>query len=359
MRGLWRIPTVLGVAAYAVTGLAAAPLQSTDVDFAKIKSIFEQNCLACHGPDKQRKRLRLDVKVNVFSPDRDEPLIVPGDPGASRLYQLISLPADNKKRMPKKADPLSTEQIELIGDWINAGAPWPESDAGSHAVAPKRMKIELAALTDDQKNSEAAAIRAVRERGGLAVRVAADTIALNVSLALTSDVTDDDLALLAGSEPTLVWLNLAGASISDAGLTKLRNFAELRRLHLERTAITGAGMKHLSKLESLEYLNLYGTAVTDGGLRQLAALPALRRLYVWDTKVTEDGVARLQAALPDLVIDIGKHRLAEIPEPDQETKLAALPDCCQKAVDAGGTCDHPCCVAAAKEKKICPKCSAK
>ncbi len=359
MRGSWRVPVLLGVAAYAVTAMAGAPLQSTDVDFAKIKSIFEQNCLGCHGPDKQRGRLRLDVKAIVFSADRDEPLIIPGDPAKSRLYQLITLPADDKKRMPKKADPLSAEQIELIGDWINAGASWPESEVGPRTAAPKRMKIELAALTDDQKKSEAAAIRAVRERGGLAARVAADTIALDVNLALTSDVTDDDLALLAGSEPTLVWLNLAGAPVGDAGLAKLRNFTELRRLHVERTAVTGAGMKHLSKLESLEYLNLYGTAVTDAGLRQLAELPVLRRLYLWHTKVTEEGVAKLQAALPDLVIDIGKHRLAEIPKPVDETKLAALPGCCQKALDAGGTCDHACCVAAAKEKKICPKCSAK
>ncbi len=334
--------------------------QSTDVDFDKVKAVFEQNCYKCHGPDKQNGRLRLDVKAVVFSPDRDEPIIVPGDPNKSLLYRLINLPADDKKRMPKKADPLSPEQIELIGDWINAGAVWPDAEAGDHRAvrrAPARMKIELAPLSEEQKQSEAAAIRAVRERGGGASRVAADTIGLDVNFALADNVTDDDLALLAGSEPTLVWLNLAGAPISDKGLSQLADFGELRRLHLERTSIGDAGLNHIVGLERLNYLNLYGTAVTDDGLERLAKLKGLRKLYLWDTKVTDAGVEVLQAVLPELVIDTGKHRLAAVEKTDDKKLAAKLPGCCQTAVDAGKTCDHACCVKAAKADKVCPKCS--
>ena len=359
MRGWLLVIAVLGPW---LCGVAAAQesRQLTDVAFDKVKAVFEQNCYKCHGPDKQRGRLRLDVKAVVFSPDHDEPIIVPGDPSKSLLYRLINLPADDKKRMPKKADPLSPEQIELIGDWINAGAVWPDAEAGDHRAvrrAPVRMKIELAALSVEQEQSEAAAIRAIRERGGLASRVAADTIGLNVNFALTDDVTDDDLALLAGSEPTLVWLSLAGAPISDKGLSKLAGFAELRRLHLERTSIGDAGLNHIAGLEKLHYLNLYATAVTDDGLERLAKLEALRRLYLWDTKVTDAGVEVLQAALPDLVIDTGKHRLAAVEKTDDKKLAAKLPGCCQTAADAGKTCDHACCAEAAKEGKVCPKCS--
>ena len=34
-------------------------------------------------------------------------------------------------------------------------------------------------------------------------------------------------------------------------------------------------------------------------------------------------------------------------------------DCCKKATDAGKTCKHKCCVAAAKEGKECEKCGGK
>ena len=33
--------------------------------------------------------------------------------------------------------------------------------------------------------------------------------------------------------------------------------------------------------------------------------------------------------------------------------------CCKKAVEAGKTCDHKCCVTAAKEGKECEKCGGK
>ena len=50
------------------------------------------------------------------------------------------------------------------------------------------------------------------------------------------------------------------------------------------------------------------------------------------------------------------------PEPQPEADAGAeatavLPACCQKAVDAGGECDHPCCVEARAKGEICAKCS--
>ena len=41
----------------------------------------------------------------------------------------------------------------------------------------------------------------------------------------------------------------------------------------------------------------------------------------------------------------------------EATKVSITARCCLKAKDAGKACDHPCCVAAAKEGKPCPKCS--
>lgn len=125
---------------------------------------------------------------------------------------------------------------------------------------------------------------------------------------------DEDLDALAGLESTLVWLDLARTSISDAGIAALSRCRELRRLVLANTAVGDAALPHLTALPKLESLNLYGTRVTDAGLAHLAPLASLRRLYLWQTAVTDDGIAPLRAALPELRVDAGRdaERLAAV-----------------------------------------------
>ncbi len=53
-------------------------------------------------------------------------VLVPGNAGASLLYQAVRR-ADPRFRMPpKETDRLSQDQVWKIRDWINAGAPWPD-----------------------------------------------------------------------------------------------------------------------------------------------------------------------------------------------------------------------------------------
>ena len=42
------------------------------------------------------------------------PAVVPGDPAASRMVQLISLPADDLDIMPAKGDPLTADQWRAL-----------------------------------------------------------------------------------------------------------------------------------------------------------------------------------------------------------------------------------------------------
>ena len=65
--------------------------------------------------------------------DADKELIVAGDPEKSELYQRLVLPADDKKRMPKMADPLPKETIDLIAKWIKQGAVLPDVAAAPAA----------------------------------------------------------------------------------------------------------------------------------------------------------------------------------------------------------------------------------
>ena len=113
---------------------------------------------------------------------------------------------------------------------------------------------------------------------------------------------DAQLAALEAIAPQILWLDVSGTQITDAGLAVVEKFPNLTRLHLNRTAITDAGLAHLARLSHLEYLNVYGTKITDAGLTSLAGLANLRALYIWQTGVTPQGIDRLKASLPQLVV---------------------------------------------------------
>lgn len=107
---------------------ATLPLHAdAKLDFNRdIRPILTDKCFACHGPDsKQLKgKLRLDQKESVFRKDRKGgPVIVPGQPEASLLYQRIMTP-DETERMPPDSThkPLTDAEKTRLKQWIAQGA---------------------------------------------------------------------------------------------------------------------------------------------------------------------------------------------------------------------------------------------
>jgi mono/diheme cytochrome c family protein len=83
-------------------------------------------CLECHGPTKQKGDLRIDSRAALLTGGASGPAITPGRGDDSLLIQrLRGLGGD--PRMPKKKDPLSDATISQIAQWIDDGAPWPDS----------------------------------------------------------------------------------------------------------------------------------------------------------------------------------------------------------------------------------------
>src|SRR6478752_1214020 len=113
----------------AVTLFMTLPaLADTKVDFAKqIQPIFEKSCIKCHVPEKQKGGLRLDQKAAALKGGKDAVAIVPGDAAKSDLYRRITLPDGSDDVMPNQGSPLTKAQTDLIRDWINQGATWPET----------------------------------------------------------------------------------------------------------------------------------------------------------------------------------------------------------------------------------------
>jgi hypothetical protein len=290
-----------------VSGLAIAPSRvRAAVDFDKeIAPIFQESCLKCHGPDKQKGDLRLDSKAAAFKGGKDGLVITPGKADKSDLYRRIILKEGDDDVMPSKGDLLTKKQTDLIRDWINEGANWPEGIVAEVAEAPAEVS-PYANLTPVKTSPEEMVAIAKIEASGVLVRPLATNVTWREASFRARGTNITDASLVAFKNvPSIVDLNLSRTKVTDAGLQNLSELTNLVMLHLEQTQISDAGLMNLKKLSHLVYLNLYATPVTDAGMMELKGLTNLRHLYLWETKVTAQGAADLQKALPKLEISRG------------------------------------------------------
>src|SRR5881397_588666 len=111
--------TKLNLILASIVARPGAVPSDTKVDFIKdIQPILQKSCIECHGPDKQKAKLRLDSKEAALKGGKDGEVIMPGKADKSELYRRITLPPDNDEVMPNKGEPLTKAQTDLIRDWI-------------------------------------------------------------------------------------------------------------------------------------------------------------------------------------------------------------------------------------------------
>ncbi len=112
-----------------VSALLLAPsiAQAAPVDFTKdVRPIFEKHCYSCHGAEKQKGGLRLDVKAAALKGgDEYAPNILPGKPGESPLLRFVK-GEEPELLMPPKGERLSAAHAALLERWIKEGATWPD-----------------------------------------------------------------------------------------------------------------------------------------------------------------------------------------------------------------------------------------
>ncbi len=111
----------------ALTGLSSTA-SGGDAEFylKSIKPLLEERCYACHGALKQKAKLRVDTVEQMRGAG-----ILDGE----LITRLTS--SDLDERMPPEGEALHAEEIEVIREWIAAGAPAPadekpEDDPSQH-----------------------------------------------------------------------------------------------------------------------------------------------------------------------------------------------------------------------------------
>ena len=136
--------------------------EKVNADFyeKKIKPILKERCFACHGALKQKGKLRVDTVLNMHKKD----IIKDGE----LLERLTTTDEDDV--MPPEGEPLKAEQINLIKQWLAAGAPAPKNE---HAEAdPKKhwafQKIKRSKVPQiNEPNPIDALLRAKQNAKGL------------------------------------------------------------------------------------------------------------------------------------------------------------------------------------------------
>lgn len=113
---------------HGLTNFASA--DQNDIDFfeTKIRPLFHEHCISCHGEKKQWSGLRVDSLSALLSGGDNGPAIVPGNPSTSLLIKAVhrseglEMPPDYK---------LTETQIADLNQWILRGAAWPSDDSVS------------------------------------------------------------------------------------------------------------------------------------------------------------------------------------------------------------------------------------
>src|SRR3954453_12402408 len=97
----------------------AVPVRAQDVDFQRdIRPILSNHCFKCHGPAKQERGVRLDVREGALK----RSAVVPGKPEASKLIARVCLDDEDRMPPPEAGEKLKPAQVELLRKWIAAGA---------------------------------------------------------------------------------------------------------------------------------------------------------------------------------------------------------------------------------------------
>ena len=94
----------------------------------RVRGLFHIRCRECHGPDRQEGGLRLDAAGHLRAGGGSGPVVVAGHRGSSDLFRRVTS-TDADERMPPRGRPLTTEEVELVGAWIDAGGEWPEGES--------------------------------------------------------------------------------------------------------------------------------------------------------------------------------------------------------------------------------------
>jgi uncharacterized membrane protein len=101
-----------------VGGDSGAPM----VTASQVSDLLNQRCVTCHSGEKAKEDLHLDSIAGLINGGDDGAVLVAGNAAESKILKHMRGEEGVKRMPPPPNDPLTEAEIQMVEDWINAGA---------------------------------------------------------------------------------------------------------------------------------------------------------------------------------------------------------------------------------------------
>lgn len=278
-----------------------------------IKPILNNKCVSCHNPKKTKGELLLHTPDDILEGGENGTVILEGNAEKSELFSRMTLPMDDDDHMPPegKTQP-STEEIKLVGAWIDAGHPF---DGTIKDVSlPKELFLAFFPRKEEHDYPDMEVTKASQdsiltiEKTGVHVDlISEESNFLSVSAINKPSFGDADFERLLAIKNQIARLDLGGTKVTDIIFGKLAQLPNLTILKLDHTSITGQKIKNLAILEHLKSINLTHTDFKADYLSDLADFQSLKKVYLFQSNVADKEIQTLKEG--EVQIDYGDYEL--------------------------------------------------
>ncbi len=119
--------------AYAENSESTSP-KPAQVEFERdVLPILTRSCFECHGRGSKKGGLQMDRRQTLLKGSKYGAVVVVGRSDQSKLIQRVLPTTALEDRMPPEdKTPLTTDQIEILSDWIDQGLKWEQPAAAFH-----------------------------------------------------------------------------------------------------------------------------------------------------------------------------------------------------------------------------------
>ena len=99
------------------TAAATEPATATVSFVNDVLPVFESRCINCHGGEQTKEGLDMKTYDSLMSGSKNGSVLTPGDANDSFIVKQVV-----EGKMPKRGPKLTPAQIQILMDWVNAGA---------------------------------------------------------------------------------------------------------------------------------------------------------------------------------------------------------------------------------------------
>ncbi|MBX2816175.1 MAG: hypothetical protein KTR24_09260 [Saprospiraceae bacterium] len=279
-----------------------------------VKPFVDKKCTTCHN--QYLTKGGLDVSSDSLFREGGRNGDVLGPAAESEFYRRVTMDDYSRKFMPPKGDPLSYQEIKLLGWWLDNGSDFDKTVAEAEhpkeiqAILMDRYGLDTKPKTFLEKTKVDPVSQEIMDRltalGFGVNQLAQDNYFLDVRWRDVDTLNvNDAIPALEEVAPNVAWLDLSKAGVQDGSLSSIGKLKNMVRLKLDNNEITDQNIADLNGLQHLESLNLYNTQVTDAAISELKKLSGLKRLYLWLSQVTVAGKEEMEAAIPEIDVNLG------------------------------------------------------